>query len=213
MTTRSGSSAPRCRPCSSVQCSVRPPNLTSTAHSGPRDVPGRAETQPLVGALDLPAVDDLLLEDAELVADAVAQRRNLERGHRIEKTGREPPQAAIAEPRLLLLLQQVVEVQPQLRDRLLRLCVNAEIDEVVAKMRADQKFSRQIGDRARALLGIRRGGADPALQQAVAHDVGQREVVVALGRQGRKLALHVEEIVEKRRLSASKKPGNNPSPR
>ncbi len=90
-----------------------------------RDVPGRAEAQPLVSALDLPAVDDLLLEDAKLVADAVAHRGDLQRGHGIEKAGGQPPQPAVAQPRFLLLLQQLVEVQPQLRDRLLHLAVDA----------------------------------------------------------------------------------------
>ena len=47
---------------------------------GPGDFPGVAETQPLVGLLDLPAVDDLLLEDAELVADAVTDGRDLQGG-------------------------------------------------------------------------------------------------------------------------------------
>ncbi len=42
---------------------------------GPLDLPRVAEAQPLVGALDLAAVADHLLEDAELVADAVALAR------------------------------------------------------------------------------------------------------------------------------------------
>src|SRR5262249_59263896 len=47
------------------------------------DFPGIAEMQPLVCALDLPAVVDLLIKYAELVANAVANRRHAERCQRI----------------------------------------------------------------------------------------------------------------------------------
>ena len=42
------------------------------------DFPGIAESQPLIRDLDLPAVADRLIEDSELVADAVADRRNVQ---------------------------------------------------------------------------------------------------------------------------------------
>ena len=45
---------------------------------GPADLPGVAQAQPLVRHLHLPAVPDLLVEDAEFVADAVADGRNLQ---------------------------------------------------------------------------------------------------------------------------------------
>ncbi len=69
---------------------------------GARDFPGIAEAQPLVGLLELPAVDDLLLEDAELVADAVADGRDLECRHRIEEARGETAEAAVAEARARL---------------------------------------------------------------------------------------------------------------
>ena len=43
-------------------------------HVGLGDLPRVSVGQPVVGLLDLPAVVDLLVEDAELVADAVADR-------------------------------------------------------------------------------------------------------------------------------------------
>ena len=42
------------------------------------DLPWVPETQPLVGQLDLPAVADGLIENAELLADAVANRGDRE---------------------------------------------------------------------------------------------------------------------------------------
>src|SRR5690606_22716204 len=92
-----------------------------------RDLPRIAEREPLVGALDLPAVDDLLLEDAELVAYAVRERRNLERRERIDEARGEPSEAAIAEPGLRLLGEQPVEVEPQVLDRVFHLIVDAEV--------------------------------------------------------------------------------------
>ena len=76
--------------------SVRPPNFTSKAISERDDLPGIAEAQPLVRDLDLPAVTNRLIEDPELVADAVADRRNIERRQRVHVTRGQPAQAAIA---------------------------------------------------------------------------------------------------------------------
>ena len=98
-----GTQRVRLRPNSSYQTSVWPPNFTSQHHSGRAISHGIAVAQPLVGLLDLPAVDDLLLEDAELVADAVAQRRHFERGQRIDEAGREAAEAAVAQARLVFV--------------------------------------------------------------------------------------------------------------
>jgi len=84
----------------------------------------------------LPAVDDLLLEDAELVADAVSECRNFERRQRIDETGREPAEAAVAESRLRLLRKQLVEIETELRDGLLDALVDAKVDEVIAEVRS-----------------------------------------------------------------------------
>ena len=65
--------------------------------------------------LDLPAVLDLLAEHAVLVAQAVADRRDLERGQRVEKAGGQPAQPAVAQPRVGLLLEQGVPVLPDVR--------------------------------------------------------------------------------------------------
>ena len=162
----------------------------------PHELPGIAEAQPLVGLLDLPAVDDVLVEDAELVADAVAERGNLEGRQRVEKARGEAAETAVAEPGLLLLLQQLVEIETEPRDRALHEIVNAEVDQVVAEVRSHQELGREIGDGARALLGVGSRGAHPPVQQVIAHHVGKRHVVVALRGKRRKLALHVEEMIE-----------------
>ncbi len=42
----------------------------------PREFPGITTTQPFIGDFDLPTIFDLLVKDAEFVADAVADSRN-----------------------------------------------------------------------------------------------------------------------------------------
>ena len=176
--------------------SAVPPNLTSHGPLGPHQFPGIAEAQPFVGLLDLPAVDDLLMENAELVAYAVAHGRHFERRQGIDEACRQAAEAAVAEPGLFFLVQQFLEVQSELGHALLDPVEDAEIDEVVAQVRAHQELGGQIRHGSRGLLGIGGRRADPALQHAVAHRIGERHVVVVLGRERRKFALHVEQIVE-----------------
>jgi hypothetical protein len=162
----------------------------------PCDLPGIAIPQPLVRLLDLPAVDDFLLEDSELVADAVPQRGHFERRERIDEAGRETAEATVAEARLIFRRQQLLEVEAEFRHGRPRVVVDAEVDEVVAEMRPHQELGGEVADRSRALLGVGGGGRNPALQHAVAHGVRQRHVVVGLRRERRELALDVEEVVE-----------------
>jgi hypothetical protein len=65
---------------------------------GPDDFPRRAEAHPVVGQLDLVAVAELLAEEAELVVDAVADGRVVERGQRIEEAGRQTAQPPLPRP-------------------------------------------------------------------------------------------------------------------
>src|SRR6266511_3118897 len=81
---------------------------------GARDLPRIAEAKPLVRDLHLPAIADLLVEDPELVADAVADRRDLKRCERIEVAGRKPPEATVAEARLFFLVEDSLEIETEL---------------------------------------------------------------------------------------------------
>ncbi len=165
-----------------------------------RQLPGIAESQPLVGLLDLPAVDDFLVEDPEFVADAVAHARHFERRQRIDEAGGEPAEAAVPEARLLLLGEQAVEIEAELRDAFLDGVEDPEIDEIVSKVRTHQELGGQIRHGTRGVLRVYGGGADPALQHPIAYGICERHVIVVLGGEGGELALHVEEIVQERTL-------------
>ena len=105
--------------------------------------------QPVVGLLDLPAVVDLLVEDAEFVADAVADRRPLEGGQRVEVARGESAEAAVTQTRFLLARQHRVEILAHRRQRFPCRPLHAEVQQVVAQLRTHQEFGRQVaGDLA-----------------------------------------------------------------
>src|SRR5437660_9546638 len=80
----------------------------------PLELPGVAEGEPIFRHFLLPAVDDYLLEQAEIVADAVAVSRNLQRRHAVHEAGGEPAEAAIAERGIRLFRNDLVEIDAEL---------------------------------------------------------------------------------------------------
>ena len=106
---------------------MRPPSFTCCVISERTISHGIAEAQPLVGQLHLPAVADRLIEDAELVADAVADGRNVEARERVHVARRQPAEAAVAEPGLFFLVEDVGQVLPDLGQRLLRRLPDAKL--------------------------------------------------------------------------------------
>jgi len=109
----------------------------------PGDLPRIAQAQPLIRDLHLPAVLDDLVEDAELVTDAVADGRHFERGHRIQVTRGEPAQAAVAEPGFFLLLNQIVEVYAEFLYGLAGILGEAQIEELVGQVRPGQELGER----------------------------------------------------------------------
>ena len=105
------------------------------AQIGRGDLPRVPVDQPVVGLFDLPTVVDLLVENAEFVADAVPDRRTLQGGQRVEIAGREPAQTAVAQPRLLFGRKDRVEVLAQRRERRTRLLLDLEIQQIVPQLR------------------------------------------------------------------------------
>ena len=145
---------------------------------GAGNLPGISVPQPVVGGLDLGAVDDLLLEDAVLVADAVAVEGQSEGRRRIQDAGGEAPEAAIAEARVPLLLLQRLEVVTELAQGLDMRVTGAEIHHVVLERAPHKEFEGQVVDALRVRLVIGALRLEPPLHQAVAHRVGDRHVGV-----------------------------------
>ena len=165
---------------------------------GPPHFPRVAVAQPLVGLLDLPAVANQLIEDAELVADAVAIAGDPQRGHRIQKARRQAPEAAIAEAGVMLFLEQLAEIEADGFERGIARIGDAEIDHVVVERAAHQKFGRQVVhalDVAEIVLGL---GFDPFLRQPIAHREGERQEAVEDGGADRVFDLRVEQPRQER---------------
>ena len=68
--------------------------------------PGVAQLHPVVRQLHLLALHDLLLEDAQLIADGIARGRDLQRGHAVQIAGGQTAQAAVAQAGVRLHLER-----------------------------------------------------------------------------------------------------------
>src|ERR1700761_1342995 len=99
---------------------------------GTCDFPRVAGEEPVVRSLDLRAVgEDLLAEDAVLVAQAVADGGEMERRQRVDEASSETAQAAVAETRVGLLFHHRVELPALLLERAPHQRLRSEIHPVV----------------------------------------------------------------------------------
>src|SRR6202790_5919496 len=85
-------------------------------HFRPLEFPGVAVAQPFVGIFVLPALRDDLAEQAEIVADAVADRRDRQRCTALHEAGRKAPEAAIAERCIRLAFAQVGKADAEIAE-------------------------------------------------------------------------------------------------
>ena len=124
----------------------------ATSHGSERrsQLSGRSRCQP--SSIVLP-------EHPVLVAEAVADGGKLQRRHRVEEAGREPPEAAVAEPGVGLQLEEADPVEPfpatTPGDR-----VEQQVHDVVGERAADQELHRQVVDALGVLALVRLLGAD-----------------------------------------------------
>ena len=162
---------------------------------GPFVHPRRAEPQPAVRGLDLVAVDDLLVEQAEVIADAVAVGRNLHGGDGIHEAGGQPAEAAVAQGRVFLALLQGLQVVAELLQGLGDLVHQPHVDDGVAQRAADEKLERQVVHPFH-LLGVEGLlGLDPLFHEHVAQGIGERPVDVLIAGAVRVAALEAHQVV------------------
>ena len=163
---------------------------------GALELPRVAEGQPVLRPLDLPALVQALLEQAVLVADAVAEAGDAERRHAVHQAGGEPPEAAVAQGRVRLDLQHPLRVDPEVGERRLGGVGEAQVVDRVAQEAADQELEREIVDPlAVALVDLPRR-RHPAVDQPVADGQRQGHEPVVPGRVPRVLADRVDQLVE-----------------
>src|SRR5204862_7669733 len=111
---------------------------------GARELPGIPEGQPILGELHLPAVADDLAEEAVVVADAVAARREAGARHALNQAGGKPPQSAIAERGVGVGAAHLVEIDTKIAERRLERLGHAEVLDDMREEAADQKVEREV---------------------------------------------------------------------
>ena len=108
------------------------------------DHPHLAAGQPEFRQLGLPAVDDLLVEDAEFIAQGIAHAAVAVVCQTVEEAGGESAETAVAETRVRLLViyffKGGVVVRQTLRDHLFQI----EIVEIVAEGASHEEFHAEI---------------------------------------------------------------------
>ncbi len=109
-------------------------------HFRPLEFPGVAEAQPFVGIFLLPAIVDDLAEQAEIIADAVADRGDRQCRHAFHEARREPSETAIAERRVRLAFAQVRKSDAEIAERRLEHRQEPHVVQRVGEEAADQKF-------------------------------------------------------------------------
>ena len=144
--------------------------------------PNLAAGQPEVGQLRLPAVHQLLAEDAVFIAQGVTDRRIALRGQTVEEARGQTAQAAVAKTRVRLLLIEIVQLDAHLRESLAEIGFQPEVEQVIFERTAHQKLHAEIID----LLGVGFFRIHLRLRAALAEQIGddQRDslVVVFVGR-------------------------------
>ena len=157
-------------------------------HFRPLEFPGVAETQPFVGIFLLPALRDDLAEQAEIVADAVADGGDRQRRHALHEAGGQPSEAAIAERRVRLAFAQVGETDAEIAKRCLEYRQQPHIVQRIGEQTADQEFQAEVIDPLGAGVVALLLGRQPAVHDAVAQRQRRRLVPVVLGRHAGVLA-------------------------
>ncbi len=157
------------RPSGPVPCSTRPKSRTGTLSSGRTISQGLPNLSPLVSPLHLMPTNDVLSEDAELIADAVTDSGVAEGGHRVEEASCQSAQAAIPEPGVGLHLEQVGQGDAQLRQRLAGRVHHPERKEVVPERATEQVLGGEVADSLDVSLVVGALGRYPTFGESVAH--------------------------------------------
>ncbi len=89
-------------------------------HFRPLEFPRVAKAQPFVRIFLLPALRDDLAEQAEIVADAVADRGDRQRRHALHEARRQPSEAAITERGIRLAFAQILKPDAEVAKRRLK---------------------------------------------------------------------------------------------
>ena len=137
--------------------------------------------QPVVSALLLPAVHDLLLEDAVLVQDGVAGAADAGGGHAVQIAGSQTAQTAVAQACIGLFLKDALDVDVGISQHLLGNIFQTQVEQAHLQAAAHQELHAEVV----YLLGTGANGLGLELLVVLTHhltaDQGKRAVDLLLG--------------------------------
>ena len=154
--------------------------------------------QPVVSALLLPAVHDLLLENAVLVQDGVAGAADAGGGHAVQIAGSQTAQTAVAQTCIRLFLKDAVNVDISVGQGLFCYLVQTQVQQAGLQAAAHQELHAQIIH----LLGAGANGLGLELLVVLTHhlaaDQSQRAVDLLVGSNAQLHAVLAGELVLKK---------------
>jgi len=152
---------------------------------GSGELPRVAVEGPVVGLLDLVAILEGLLEDPELVADAIPHGGHVERGQGIEQAGGQTAQAPVPQSGLDVEGLQVLDGEARCGNGLAGQVGGTGVQRVLAQLAPQHVLRRQVVDELRVGQVVRSGRPGPAVGEAIADGDGQCPVgVLGTGRFG-----------------------------
>ena len=164
------------------------------------EFPWIAEAQPFVGIFLLPALRNDLAEQAEIVADAIADGGDRQRRHAFHEACGQAPEAAIAEGGVRFAFAQVGEADAEIAKGCLEHRQQPHIVQRVREQPADQKLQRQIIDPLAAGVVALLFADQPAVHDTVAQRQRRRLVPVVTRGHRRVLADRKRQLGEDRTL-------------
>ena len=162
---------------------------------GSGELPRVAVKRPVIGKLNLLAILEGLLEDPELIPDAIAHRRHVQGGQRVQQAGGQPAQPPVPQPGLHIQLLQLPGGEPGPGHGLAGQPGGAGIQRVLAELAAQHVLRRQVIDELRVGHMVCPGRPGPAVSKAVPDRDGQRPVDVLGTRRLRRRPPLVTQVV------------------
>ncbi len=138
----------------------------------PSDQERIAFLHPNVGLFDLKTIIKGLVKQAEAIEDAIAGHRKVKGGARIQKTGSQPTQTAIAEGGVGLLVLQFAQIKTQFFDSLFHRIIKIQINQIIKQGPPLQEFGGKIMSLSAGLVSTGRCG--PIVGQKLHNCSGNR---------------------------------------
>jgi hypothetical protein len=145
--------------------------------------------------LYLIAILEDLLEDPELIPDAIAHRRDVEGRQRVEQAGGQPAQAPVPQPRLHVKSLKGIGGNTADGKRLAGQVGGAGVDRVLPELTPQHVLRRQVVDELRVGRIMRLGRPGPAIRRPVTDGDSQCPVgVMSAGRLDRRPPVVIQVV-------------------